>query len=54
MNEGFEEIRTNVDMIVQSSTLNGAATDITFTISESDLISARKVIEDLKPDINFS
>ncbi len=44
----------NVDMIVQSSTLNGAATDITFTISESDLISARKVIEDLKPDINFT
>ena len=44
----------NVDMIVQSSTLNGSATDITFTILESDIISARKVIENLKPDINFS
>ena len=44
----------NVDMIVQSSTLNGSATDITFTILESDIISAREVIENLKPDINFS
>ena len=32
----------NVDMIVQSSTLNGSATDITFTILESDLILARE------------
>ncbi len=44
----------NVDMIVQSSTLNGAATDITFTILESDLIPARKVIENLKSGINFT
>ena len=44
----------NVDMIVQSSTLNGTATDITFTILDTDLIAARKVIKNLKSDIMFS
>ena len=44
----------NVDMIVQSSTLNGTATDITFTILETDLISARRVIKNLKSEIMFS
>ncbi len=44
----------NVDMIVQSSTLDGAATDITFTVLKSDLVSAKKIIENLKKVINYS
>ena len=44
----------NVDMIVQSSTLDGAATDITFTVLESDLINAKEIIKKIKKDINYS
>ena len=43
----------NVDMIVQSSTIDNASTDITFTIPETDLIIAQQVIKDIKNKIGF-
>ena len=43
----------NVDMIVQSSTKDGEATDITFTILKSDLSSTKEIIEKLKSTIKF-
>ena len=44
----------NVDMIVQTSTKDGEATDITFTILKSDLLSAKEIIENLKSTIKFN
>ena len=44
----------NVDMIVQSSTLDGSATDITFTILETDVVRTIEIIKNLKKDIKFS
>ena len=44
----------NVDMIVQTSTKDGEATDITFTVLKSDLLSAKKIIENLKSTIKFN
>ena len=44
----------NVDMIVQTSTVNGEATDITFTILKTDLLDAKDIIENLRKKINFS
>ena len=44
----------NVDMIVQTSTKDGEATDITFTVLKSDLLSAKKIIENLKSIIKFN
>ena len=44
----------NVDMIVQTSTKDGEATDITFTILKSDLLSAKEIIENLKSTIQFN
>ena len=44
----------NVDMIVQTSTKDGEATDITFTILKSDLLSAKEIIESLKSTIKFN
>ncbi len=44
----------NVDMIVQTSTKDGEATDITFTILKSDLSSAKEIIESLKSAIRFN
>ena len=43
----------NVDMIVQSSSINHGSTDITFTIPETDLLTAEKVIKKIKENINF-
>jgi aspartate kinase len=43
----------NVDMIVQSSSINHGSTDITFTIPETDLISAEKVIKKIHENIEF-
>ena len=43
----------NVDMIVQSSTIDNGSTDITFTIPETDLIIAQQVIKDIKTKIGF-
>ena len=43
----------NVDMIVQTSTKDGEATDITFTVLKSDLLSAKEIIENLKSNIKF-
>ncbi len=43
----------NVDMIVQSSSINQEATDITFTIPETDLALAEKTIKQLKKKIGF-
>ena len=43
----------NVDMIVQSSTIDNASTDITFTIPETDLLSAQQVIKDIKNKIGL-
>ena len=44
----------NVDMIVQTSTKDGEATDITFTVLKSDLFNAKEIIEKLKSTIKFN
>ena len=44
----------NVDMIVQTSTKDGEATDITFTVLKSDLLSTKEIIEKLKSTIKFN
>ena len=44
----------NVDMIVQSSSINHEVTDITFTIPETDLIIAEKEIKELQKKICFN
>ena len=44
----------NVDMIVQSSSINQEVTDITFTIPETDLLIAEKAIKQLKNKISFN
>jgi aspartate kinase len=43
----------NVDMIVQSSTIDNTSTDITFTIPETDLKIVQQVIKDIKNKIGF-
>ena len=43
----------NVDMIVQTSTKDGEATDITFTVLKSDLLNTKEIIENLKNTIKF-
>ena len=43
----------NVDMIVQSSSINYEATDITFTIPESDLVTAESTIKKIQKKIGF-
>ncbi len=43
----------NVDMIVQSSSINFEATDITFTIPETDLIVAESTIKKIQKKIGF-
>ncbi len=40
-------------MIVQSSSINSEATDITFTIPETDLITAESTIKKIKKKIGF-
>ena len=44
----------NVDMIVQSSSINQEVTDITFTIPETDLLIAEKAIKELQKKISFN
>ncbi len=43
----------NVDMIVQTSTKDGEATDITFTVLKLDLLSTKAIVESLKSTIKF-
>ena len=47
------EFSVNVDMIVQSSSINHGSTDMTFTIPETDLLMAEKVIKKIKGNIGF-
>ena len=47
------EYSINVDMIVQSSSINHGSTDMTFTIPETDLLIAEKVIKKIKGNIGF-
>ena len=47
------EFSVNVDMIVQSSSINHGSTDITFTIPETDLLTAEKVIKKIHENIDF-
>ena len=47
------EFSINVDMIVQSSSINHGSTDMTFTIPETDLLIAEKVIKKIKGNIGF-
>ena len=47
------EFSVNVDMIVQSSSINHGSTDITFTIPETDLLTAEKVIKKIQENIDF-
>lgn len=44
----------NVDMIVQSSTIDNSSTDITFTIPENDLILVQGILIDIQNEIGFS
>ena len=44
----------NVDMIVQTSTKDGEATDITFTVLQSDLLNAADIIVKLKSEIGYN
>ena len=44
----------NVDMIVQTSTKDGEATDITFTVLKSDLLSTKEIVENLRSTIKFN
>ncbi len=44
----------NVDMIVQSSSINQEVTDITFTIPETDLLIAEIAIKELQKKISFN
>ena len=48
------EFSINVDMIVQSSSINQKATDITFTIPETDLLTAEKTIKNIQKKIGFN
>jgi aspartate kinase len=48
------EFSINVDMIVQSSSMNQEATDITFTIPETDLLTAEKAIKNIQKKIGFN
>ena len=43
----------NVDMIVQSSSINHEATDITFTIPKTDMITAENTIKEIQKKIGF-
>lgn len=43
----------NVDMIVQSVSPDGAATDLTFTVAKSDLARTMAVLERLQRDVGF-
>ena len=47
------ENSVNVDMIVQSSSINHGSTDITFTIPETDLLTAEAVIKKIQQNIGF-
>ena len=47
------ENNVNVDMIVQSSTIDKSSTDITFTIPETDLLTANKTIIKIKKKVGF-
>ena len=47
------EFSINVDMIVQSSSINHGSTDMTFTIPETDLLMAEKVIKKIRENIGF-
>jgi aspartate kinase len=47
------EASINVDMIVQNVSEDGRKTDLTFTVSRSDLLRALKEIEALKDSMNF-
>ena len=44
----------NVDMIVQNVSEDGKATDITFTINQTDSERASEVLHNLKDEIGFS
>lgn len=44
----------NVDMIVQTSTKDGEATHITFTVLKSDLLSAKEIIENNKSTVGYN
>lgn len=48
------EADVNVDMIVQSSSGNGDATDMTFTVARSDLDRSLSILKDLKPKIAYT
>ena len=53
--DALGDAAVNVDMIVQniSHGSGSPATDLSFTTDKPDLAKARKVINDLKPDIGF-
>ena len=48
------EFSINVDMIVQSSSINQKQTDITFTIPETDLLTGEKTIKNIQKKIGFN
>ena len=49
----LQEETINVDMIVQSSSVDTNATDLTFTIPKSELNRALEVIKEIKNEVGF-
>ncbi|UTW55742.1 aspartate kinase [Kordiimonas sp. SCSIO 12610] len=47
------DANVNVDMIVQSASDNGKATDVTFTIPEDDLLRAIKALEESQETLGY-
>lgn len=47
------EAEVNVDMIVQNVTEDGAHTDMTFTVPQSDLAKTLEVMNNAKPEVKF-
>jgi aspartate kinase len=47
------EANVNVDMIVQNVSEDGKSTDLTFTVSKSDLDAAVEVLESKRDDLDF-
>jgi len=50
----LSDANINVDMIVQSSSENGATTDLTFTVAKGDLAQAVKVLEGQRDKLGYA
>ncbi|MBT5659560.1 MAG: ACT domain-containing protein, partial [Rhodospirillaceae bacterium] len=50
----LSEANINVDMIVQNVSEDGAATDLTFTVTKGDLARAVAVLEERRDDLGYA